>query len=146
VDLDGQREDRHADRDPASKSKSDGTPADSTVAVTVTPPAVTVAGSAMSDPPGAPMNVKVKAVVSATSPPCRLLFPVIVGGKVPILRLPCVEFEAMQKLTVLTPSMASIAGSSTGQRLNGVQAPGPAWKVWSAPVVVPALFVAITRQ
>src|SRR5262245_60324455 len=33
---------------PASKSKSDGTPADSTVAVTVTPPAVTVAGSAMS--------------------------------------------------------------------------------------------------
>ena len=75
------------------------------------------------------MNVKVKAVVSTTSPPCRLLFPVVVGDKVPILMLPCVEFEATQKLTVLTPSVASIAGSSTAQRLNGVQAPGPPWNV-----------------
>src|SRR5262245_16172467 len=114
---------------PASKSKSVGVPAETTVARTVTPPAVTVAGSAMSDPPGTPMNVKVKAVVSTRSPPCRLLFPVVVGGKPPILMLPCVEFEATQKLTVLTPSVASIAGSSTGQRLNGVQAPGPAWNV-----------------
>src|SRR5262245_22704159 len=131
---------------PASKSKSVGVPADTTVARTVAGPAVTVAGSAMSDPPGAPMNVKVKAVVSTTSPPCRLLFPVIVGGKVPILMLPCVEFEATQKLTVLTPSVASMAGSSTAQRLNGVQPPGPAWNVWSAPVVVPAEFVATARK
>jgi hypothetical protein len=37
---------------PASKSKSVGVPADWTVAMTVTPPAVTVTGSAMSDPAG----------------------------------------------------------------------------------------------
>src|SRR5262245_3853416 len=131
---------------PASKLKSVGTPADSTVAMTVAGPAVTVAGSAMSEPPTAPTNVKVKAVVSTRRPPCRLLFPVIVGGKRPIWMLPFVEFEATQKLTVLTPSVASIDGSSTGQRLNGVQAPGPAWNVWSAPNVVPAELVATTRK
>ena len=60
--------------------------------------------------------------------------------------LPCDEFEATQTLVVLTPSVASIAGSSTGQRLNGVQAPGPAWNVWSGPKVVPAEFVATTRK
>src|SRR5262249_30741790 len=131
---------------PASKSKSVGVPADTTVARTVTPPAVTVAGSAMSEPPGGAMNVKTPAFRSATSPPCRLLFPVIVGGKLPILMLPCDEFEATQRLTKVVPSVASIAGSSTGQRLNGVQPPGPAWNVWSAPVVVPAEFVATARK
>ena len=50
----------------------------------------------MSDPPAGAMNVKTPLFRSATSPPCRLLFPVIVGGKVPILMLPCVEFEATQ--------------------------------------------------
>jgi hypothetical protein len=43
--------------------------------------------------------------------------------------LPCVEFEARQRLARVTPSVASIAGSSTGQRLNGVQPRGPAWNV-----------------
>ena len=72
------------------------------------------------------MNVPV--VLSPRARTCRLLFPVVVV-KLPIVMLPCVEFEATQKPTVLTPSVASIAGSSTGQRLNGVQTPGPAWNV-----------------
>src|SRR4029450_11161418 len=113
--------------------KSVGVPADSTVAVTVTGPAVTVAGSAMSDPAGGAMNVKMPLFRSATSPPCRFLCPVVVGGKVPIVMLPCVEFEATQILAKMTPSVASIAGSSTGQRENGVQAPGPARDARSAP-------------
>src|SRR5262249_27276542 len=114
---------------PASKSKSVGVPADTTVARTVTPPAVTGAGSAMRDPSGGPMDVKMALLRSATSPPCRLLFPVIVGGKSPMVMLPCVEFDAMQIGANVLPSVASMAGSSTGQRLNGVQAPGPAWNV-----------------
>src|SRR4029077_6249780 len=111
---------------PAIKSKSEGVPADSTVAVTVPPPAVTVAGSAMSDPPAAATTVKTP--LFATSPTCRLLFP---GSVVvlPIVMLPCVEFEARQTGIVFTPSAASITGSSTGQRVNGVQRPGPAWNV-----------------
>src|SRR5262249_44228370 len=129
----------------ASRSKFEGTPADWTVAVTVIPPAVTSTESAMSASVADPTVVKGKAVVSTTTPACGLLFPVALGV-VRIVMLPCVEFEARQKLTVLTPSVASIAGSSTGQRLNGVQAPGPAWNVWSAPVVVPAEFVATARK
>src|SRR4029450_6469454 len=99
---------------PANKSKSVGVPADWTVAVTVTPPTVTVAGSATSDPAGGAMNVKTPLFRSATSPPCRLLFPVVVGGKVPIVMLPCVEFEATQILAKMTPSVAGIAGRSRG--------------------------------
>jgi hypothetical protein len=127
---------------PAMKLKFDGKPADSTVAVTVTPPAVTWAGSATSAPVGDPTTVKTPVVSSSTSPTCRLLFPVAVVV-VPIVMLPCVEFDARQSANVVTPpSVASIAGSSTGQRKNGVQSPGPAWKIMSAPVVVPAEFVA----
>src|SRR4030095_1308022 len=129
---------------PANKSRSVGVPADWTVAVTVTPPTVTVAGSATSDPAGGAMNVKTPLFSAATTPPCRLLFRFVGGGKRPIGMLPCLEFEATQRLAKMTPSVASIAGSSTGQRENGVQAPGPAWNVWSAPVVVPAEFVATT--
>src|SRR5215475_8217392 len=131
---------------PAIKSKSVGVPADSTVAVAVRPLMVTSTGSPTSAPAGGAMKVKVKVLSSSRSPPCRLLFPVAAVGVLPILMLPCVEFEATQSARTLTPSAASIAGSSTGQRLNGVQAPGPAWNVWSAPVVVPAEFVATTRK
>ena len=73
------------------------------------------------------------------------MLPVVVV-MVPIVMLPCVEFEATQNTTVLIPSVASIAGSSTGQRQNGAHAPGPAWNVLIAPVVVPAEFVATTRK
>ena len=114
--------------------------------MTVTPPAVTVAGSAMSAPPAGAMNVKTPAVQVRHEPSLQVAVPGHRGSVVPILMLPCVEFEATQSWTMLTPSVASIAGSSTGQRLNGVQAPGPAWNVWSAPVVVPAEFVATTRK
>src|SRR5262249_3223116 len=116
---------------PASKSKSVGVPADSTVAVTVTPPAVTSTGSETTDPSTGALNVRGRLTGWATSPPCRLVFPVIVGGKMRREMLPFVEFDATQKLTVVTPSVASIAGSSPAQRENGVQAPGPAWNVWS---------------
>src|SRR5262245_29737444 len=127
---------------PAMKLKFDGKPADSTVAVTVTPPAATWAGSATSAPVGDPTTVVVPLISSSTTPTCRLLFPVAVVV-VPIVMLPCVEFGATQSASVVTPpSVASIAGSSTGQRKTGVQSPGPAWKVMSAPVVVPAELVA----
>src|SRR4029450_7965786 len=97
---------------PANKSKSVGVPADWTVAVTVTPPTVTVAGSATSDPAGGARNVKTPLFRSATSPPCRLLFPVVVGGKLPIVMLPCLEFEATQRLAKMTPSGARSGGAA----------------------------------
>src|SRR5262245_31758606 len=130
----------------AMKLKFDGKPADSTVAVTVTPPAVTVAGSATSAPLADPATVVLPVFSSSTTPTCRLLFPVGVVVA-PIVMVPCVEFEATQSAIVLTPpSVASINGSSTGQRKTGVQSPGPAWKIMSAPVVVPAELVATARK
>src|SRR5262249_32998938 len=131
---------------PAIKSKFVGVPADSTVAMAVRPLMVTSTGSPTSAPAGGAMNVKVKVLSSSRSPPCGLVVPVSGGGGLPSVVLPGVEFEATERASTLTPSAASIAGSSTGQRLNGVQAPGPAWNVWSAPVVVPAEFVATTRK
>ena len=123
MNLDRQGDDRLAD--PALKSKSDGTPADSTVAITVMPPAVTWTGSPTSAPLADPTAVKTPVLKSATAPNCRLLFPVN-EFVVPIVMLPCVEFEATHEVSKLTPSVASIAGSSTGQRKYGVQRPGPA--------------------
>jgi hypothetical protein len=72
--------------------------------------------------------VKVPLFRLPMRPICRLLFPVIVSV-LPIWMLPWVEFEVTQTDTRLTPSVASMAGSSTGQRVNGVQRPGPAWNV-----------------
>src|SRR5262249_21275989 len=130
---------------PASRSKSDGSPADETVAKTAIPPAVTMTGSEMTAPPAGDTMLNTLVFESNTMPTCRLVLPVRLLV-VPIVMLPFVEFEARQTLSVFTPSAASITGSSTGQRLNGVQKPGPAWNVWSAPVVVPAEFVATTRK
>ena len=129
---------------PAVKSKFEGAPADSTVAVTVIEPTVTWTGSATIAPPGGAMAVEFPLFSSRTAPSWRFVFAVS-AFVVPIVMEPCVEFDATQSASVvIPPSLASIAGSSTGQRENGVQSPGPAWKIMSAPVVVPAEFVAIT--
>src|SRR5262249_12814973 len=98
----------------------------------------------MTAPPAGETIVNRLVFSSSTRPICRFVFPVRLLV-VPIVMLPFVEFEARQRPIVLTPSVASIVGSSTGQRVNGVQRPGPAWKVLSSPVVVPAEFVATTR-
>ena len=72
-------------------------------------------GSLMTAPPCGETIVKTLVFSSITSPVWRLVFPVkVVMG--PIVMLPWVEFEARQRLMLLTPSEASIVGSSTGQR------------------------------
>src|SRR5262249_20453226 len=135
---------------PANRLKFDGVPADSTVAVTSPPRTAT--GSAMSAPPAGATTEKTPLVLSSTSPTWRLVFPVGVVRE-PIVMLPCVEFDATQKLLEpvpppnkprVPPVAASIAGSSTGQRVNGPQSPGGVWNVVSAPVVLAAELVAIT--
>src|SRR5262249_15954695 len=85
---------------PAMKLKFEGRRADWTEAVTVTPPAVTVAGSATSAPVGDPTTVVLPLISSRMTPTCRLLFPVAVVV-VPIVMLPCVEFEATQSASVV---------------------------------------------
>src|SRR5262249_59745445 len=71
----------------------------------------------------------------------------------PIVMFPCGMFDATQKLLEpvpppnkprLPPVAASIAGSSTGQRVNRPHSPGGVVSVVSAPVVLPADVVAIT--
>src|SRR5262249_57933274 len=135
---------------PANRLKFDGVPADSTVAVTSPPRTAT--GSAMSAPPAGATTEKTPLVLSSTSPTWRLVFPVGVVRE-PIVMPPCVELDATQKLLEpvppppklrLPPVAASIAGSSTGQRVNGPQSPGGVVNVVSAPVVLPAELVAIT--
>jgi hypothetical protein len=82
----------------------------------------------MTAPPAGETIVNTLVAWSSTKPSCRLVFRVKLLV-VPIVMLPFGEFEARQIPTVLTPSVASIVGSSTGQRVNGVQRPGPAWNV-----------------
>src|SRR5262249_56846617 len=128
------------------RSKFDGRPADRVVAVTAPTGVLGIStGSATSAPVGDPTIVNSEVLWSSSIPTCRLVLPVVVV-MVPIVMLPCVEFEPRPNTLELTPSLASIAGSSTGQRENGAHAPGPAWNSWSAPVVVPAELVATTRQ
>src|SRR5262245_15599300 len=105
---------------PANRSKLDGTPADSTVATALTPPTLTSAGSATSAPPGGETPVTSPVAKASPGPACRLVLAVIVVVA-PMVKLPCVEFEPRQMLCEFSPSVASIAGSSTGQRKNGAQ-------------------------
>src|SRR5262249_53286376 len=129
---------------PATRLKLDGGPAGSTVAVTTAVPTVICTGAATIAPSGGATAVYSPAAV-ATTPSCRLMFPVGVV-RLPIVMVPWLEFEATQTPSVLTPSVASIAGSSTGHRKYGVQNPGPTWNTMSAPVALPAEFIAITRK
>src|SRR5262249_28953401 len=131
---------------PAIRLKFDGRPADWVTAVTTPTGVLGIwTGSATSAPVGDPTTVNSEVFGLSSNPTCRLVFPVVVV-MVPIEMLPCVEFEARQNTAELIPSLASIAGSSTGQRKNGAHAPGPAWNSWSSPVVVPAELVATTRK
>src|SRR5215467_12357224 len=114
---------------PAIRSKFDGAPADSVVAVTVTTGVLSCTGSATSDPAGDPPGMTVNVPLMSTSPVCRFVFPVVVV-MLPIVMLPCVEFDPRQSPSpsvLKSPLVASIAGSSTGQRENDAHAPGPAW-------------------
>src|SRR5262249_27000687 len=122
---------------PAKRLKLDGLPADETMARI--PPSAGV-GSLMTAPSIGEMIVE--PLMPSGSPNCRFVLPVrVVMG--PIVMLPWVEFEAMQAGCALLAA-ANIAGSSTGQRKNGVQSNGPTWNVWSGPVTVPAEVVATT--
>lgn len=56
------------------------------------------------------------------TPSCRSVLVVGTWDE-PSLMEPLAELEEMQVAMVLTPSAASIAGASTGQRLNGAQWP-----------------------
>src|SRR5215475_12609639 len=110
---------------PANRLKFDGVPADVVTAVTVpTGVPVICTGSTTSAPAGGATTGPSRP---PASPACRLLFPVVWVGRFPIVMLPWVELEARQNGAVLIESVASIAGSSTGQRKNGAHAPGPAW-------------------
>src|SRR5262249_692384 len=68
------------------------------------------------------MAVSVPVVLSKTTPTCRLFSPVATG-MLPALKVPLGESDARHRAITLTPSAAFIAGSSTGQRLNGPQSP-----------------------
>src|SRR5262249_25313447 len=61
---------------PASRSKSDGSPADETVAKTAIPPAVTMTGSEMTAPPAGDTMLNTLVFESNTMPTCRLVLPV----------------------------------------------------------------------
>src|SRR5262249_12098906 len=131
---------------PPNKLKFDGVPADSVIAVTGPTGVLSCTGSPISDPPAAGMTLNVP--FTSISPVCRLVFPVVVV-MLPSVMLPCVEFDARQNATpsvLKSPFVASIAGSSTGQRKNDAHEPGPAWNSWSGLVLVPALLVAITLK
>src|SRR5262245_2878299 len=132
---------------PANRLKFDGRHADWVTAVTTPTGVLGIwTGSATSASVAeSPTTVNSEVFGSNSIPTCRLVFPVV-EVMVPIVMLPCVEFEPRQNTIELIPSLASIAGSSTGQRKNGAHAPGPAWNSWSAPVVVPAELVATTRK
>src|SRR5262249_18912393 len=100
---------------PANRSKFDGRPADWATAVTTPTGVLGIwTGSATSAPVGDPTTVNSEVVWSSSIPTCRLVFAVVVMI-VPIEMLPWVEFEPRQNTTVLIPSLASIAWSSTGQ-------------------------------
>src|SRR5262249_51317519 len=107
-----------------NRLKFDGVPADMVTAVTGPTGLLICTGSTTSAPPG---GGTIGPNSWPASPACRLLFPVVWVGRFAILMLPWVEFEARRNGAVLIESVASIAGSSTGQRKNGAHAPGPAW-------------------
>src|SRR5262249_39044461 len=129
---------------PANRSKSVGAPADWVTAVTVPTGVFLIsAGSATSAPPCGETTEELP-FWSRTTPAWRLVLPVD-AGRLPIVMLPWVEFEARHNAVKLTPSVLSMAGSSTGQRLWGAHALGPTWNSWDAPVVAPAELVATAR-
>src|SRR5262245_27931657 len=132
---------------PANMSKLDGSPAGWTIAWTSfklgflvaesqrfesgglslgharrrKPPGVEM-GSATIAPPTGWMGVIVPALLSKTTPTCRLFAPVATG-MLPALKMPLGESDARHRAITLVPSAAFIAGSSTGHRLSGAQRP-----------------------
>src|SRR5262249_43505039 len=72
---------------PAIRSKFDGAPADSVIAVTGPTGVLSCTGSATSDPDGDPPGMTVNVPLMSTSPVCRFVFPVVVV-MLPIVMLP----------------------------------------------------------
>jgi len=68
------------------------------------------------------MAVCVPALLLKTTPTCRLVSPVAMG-MLPPLKIPLGESDARHRAITFTPSACFIAGSCTGQRLNGAQSP-----------------------
>src|SRR5262245_14269661 len=68
------------------------------------------------------MAVCVPALLSKTTPTCRLVSPVAMG-MLPPLKIPLGESDDRHRAITLTPSAAFMAGSCTGHRLNGAQSP-----------------------
>ncbi|KIX79139.1 hypothetical protein SF12_06010 [Streptomyces sp. MBRL 601] len=132
-------------RTPAIWSNSEGVPADSSVAVIllslpsvsclqmlvtngmslghirpIRPPG-TVAESAMIDPSGGATTVLVPSAF-CTTPIWRLLFPVTTVV-LPSLIVPLVAYDTTHCGERSRPSAPSIAGASTGHRVNGAHLP-----------------------